>query len=461
MDIKVKQNIKPELAIARIFAAIIFADGLLSEQELQFLENVIKPKYKISTLNFQKLSCCTITQAIDVIMSTAGRKWLETCHQTSQSLVDDMELLAQSDGHITPREAMICLCVRLALEQKICTIISHEEDNLRFSKSEIIYVEPSEDATVNEEIKAHYDSIQYILHNFGYKFIYIPKIQEEFLGYSETYRKHLLQFLFPEIKHQDALDLMILTRLPAATTAGFSNMFLESEQLGVETGPSLLIKLPTRHTLIHESKTDFALLKIQDNVIDTIQTFFKKYDALAYRNYLQVQNGAHANMFQYRGFHRTFIEYIRNIVTDIQIHIQNRIVIRYGTLGDVHLPHRLLAAYLTVLYLSVKQKPLCKDLKQLNEQYAIYRKIYAAFQPYNCCEKDDFYTYMQIDYGKIASQHFGKLPNKYLQKMVPLYDRTKQIFYFNSLPPVQVVTYSVVGTPSFIPFVDWVESLKE
>ena len=461
MDTKVKQNIKPELAIARIFAAIIFADGFLSQQELEFLENTLKPKYGIASWDFQRIGMCSFSKAIHTILSSHGRKWLEDHHQTMLSLMSDMEMLAQCDAQITPNEALICLCARLALENKICSIFAYNEDNLRFSKSDIIYVEPTEDVDINKEIDNQYDNIQYVLHNFGYNFIYIPKVREEMVGFPDTYRKHLLQLLFPEDKHQEELDAMILTRLPVASTVGFSEMLFDDFLPHVDFCPSLLFKLPSTQSLRKNSGSDFALIKIEGNILQTIQTFFHKYNALAGKNYLQIQNGNAVNMFQYRGFQRTFIEYLRNIVTDIQIHIQNRIVIRYGTLGEVHLPHRLLAAYLTVLYFSIIQKPLCKDWKQINEQYAIYKKIYAVFQSYVCYEKDDFYTNMQIDYGKIANQYFGKLPNKYLQKMVPLYDRAKQIFYFHSLPPVQVVTYSVVGTPSFIPFVDWVESMKE
>lgn len=461
METKVRLNIKPELAIARIFAAIIYADGFLSQQELEFLEDTLKPKYDISSWDFQRIGMCSFSNAIHTILSPQGRRWLENLHLTVLSLMSDMEMLAQCDAQITPKEALICLCARLALETPMCSIVAYHEDNLRFSKSDIIYVEPTEEDAINKEINDQYDNIQYILHNFGYNFIYIPKVREEMVGYSDSYRRHLLQLLFPEDKHQEELDAMILTRMPVASSVGFSEMLFDEFLPQGEFSPSLLIKMPSTQSLRKNAGSDFALIKIEGNILQTIQTFFHKYNALAGKNYLHIQNGNAANMFQYRGFHRTFIEYLRNIVTDIQIHIQNKIVIRYGTLGDVHLPHRLLAAYLTVLYLDLKQKPLCKDWKQINEQYAIYKKIYAAFQPYTCCEKDDFYTNMQIDYGKIANQHFGKLPNKYLQKMVPLYDRAKQIFYFHSLPPVQVVKYSVVGTPSAIPFVDWVEGLKE
>ena len=452
-------TIKPNLAIARLFAAIIYADGYLSQHELQFLEESIKPKYKISNQDFQQINKCSFAQAIQVLTSHQGIKWLEDCYQTTQSIVDDMETMALCDGQISPKESLICLCARLAFENDLCSIVTYIEDNFRFSKSDVIYVESSIDAALNEEIENQYDSIQYILNNFGYNFIYIPRVREEFISFSDIFRKQLLQFLFPENKHQEALDAMILSRLPAASTCSFSNMLLEAAQPNITFTPSLLIKLPTKHPSSPHGQSDFALIKIQGGVLQTIQTFFKKYNALSGCNYVQVQNGSLMNKFQCRGFHKTFIEYLRNVITDIQIHIQNKIVVRYGSIGEVHLPHRLLAAYLTMLYFSIKEKPFCKDWKRIEEQYIIFKRIYTALQPYHSYEKEDFYANMQIDYGKIASQYFGNFPNKNIQKMAPVYDRAAQTLRFLHLPPVQVVLYSATGKPSNIPFTDWVDNL--
>lgn len=454
-------TIKPDIAIARIYAAIIYADGFLSQQELEYLEYVLKPKYKISTWDFQQLSKCTFAQAIHAILAPQGRKWLDSCHQTILSLVEDMETLAKCDSQITPKEALICLCARLALKTEMCAIVSYQEENLRFSKSDIIYVESCYDASINEEIDKQYDNIQFILNNFGYNFIYIPKVCEKMIGYQDSYRKHLLQLLFPEEKHQEELDTMVLSRLSIASSVGFSEMLFDDFQPETDSYPSLLIKLPSAPSSSRDSKSDFALVKIQGSILETIQTFFIKYNSLTKRHFLQIQNGAPINMFQYRGFHRTFIEYLRNIVTDIQIHFKTKNVVRFGSLGEIHLPHRLLAAYLTILYFYIKQKPFCKDWRIVEEQFCIFKKIYTALQPYHSYEKEEFYTNMQVDYGKISNQYFGKLPNKCLQKMAPIYNRTAQTLSFSQLPPVQVILYSKVGHPTYIPFMDWVASLSE
>lgn len=453
-------TIKPDLAIARLFAAVIYADGYLSEQELEYLENTLKLKYNISAGDFQQFSRCTYTQAIHILQSSQGKKYLEECQQSLQSLVTDMEKLASCDKQITPKESLICLCTRLAFESDICSIIAYSEDNFRFSKSDIIYVEQFTDKSVNDDICAQYDNIRYILHNFGYNFIYIPKVQEEFLHFSDSYRKHLLHFLFPENKDQEALDEMILSRLPSAATDSFSNVIFSDAQFDSAFPPSLLIKLPTKHAFSPNNHCDFAMLKIQGSIMQTIQSFFQKYNALAGRNFLQIQNGNMSSMFLYRGFHKTFIEYLRNVVTDIQIHIQKNTVIRYGSLGDIQLPPRLLAAFLTILYYSIKQKPFCKDWGRIDEQYALFEKIYSAFTPSHIYSKNDLYTNIQIDYGKIVSNYFGELQNKCLQKMAPQYNRIDQALYFDNLPVVLVIQYSKVGkVPKSMPFEEWVESL--
>ena len=145
-------TIKPDIAIARVFAAIIYADGFLSQQELEYLEEILKSKYKISTWDFQQLGSCTFAQTIHTILSPQGRKWLNSCHQDILALINDLETLAQCDSQITPKEALICLCARLALETDTCTIVSYNEDNLRFSKTDIIYAEPYYDELINEHI---------------------------------------------------------------------------------------------------------------------------------------------------------------------------------------------------------------------------------------------------------------------------------------------------------------------
>lgn len=454
-------NIKPHLAIARVFASIIYADGYLSQQELEYWEDILKPRYRINDPEFGQLNRCTYAQAVQTILASQGRKWLEECQLSALSIVGDMEQLARCDKQITPKEALVCLCTRLAFEHNGCTIISFKNDNLCFSKSDILYVEQTIDTEINNEINGQYDNIRYIMQNFGFNFIDIPKVQEEFHLYSDSYRKHLLQFLYPENKRQEDLDNLILSRLPSANTAGFVSMLFEPLLPDISFSPSLLIKLPTNHLLNPEGKEDFALLQIQGGIMQTIQTFFYKYNASVGRNSIQIQNGSMGNAFLYRGFHKTFIEYLRNTVTDIQIHLSTKKIIRFGGLGELPLPKRLMATYITLLYFAIKQKPFCKDYNRLDEQYAVFNKIYKVFNVHNEYEKEEFYTNMQIDYGKIIGQYFGKLPHKCLLNMAPIYNRVEQVITFRFLPPVQLVTYFNPICPKYQSLTDWVEGLKE
>lgn len=451
--------IKPDLAIARVFTAIIYADGYLSQQELQFLEENIKPKYHLSALNFQQLGKCSFAQAIHTILAYSGEQWLKKINQTPQSIIDDMVRMSQCDGQITPRESLICLCTRLAFETGFCDIISCEEENLRFSKSDIIYIESNYNEEINDDIIKNYDNIRYILNNFGYNFIYIPKIKEEFIQYSDSFRRHLLQFLFPDNHKQAELDEMLLTRLPSSTTSGFSNMLMEPFGSDLNYEPSLVIKLPTKHGLSPNGQWDFLLLKIHGNVLETIQAFFQKYNALAGCNFVQVKNGISNNTFICRGIHRTFVDYLSNSITDIQIHLHKDTLIHFGTVGQIKLSSRLLATYLTILYFTIKQGALYREWNRLDEQYEIFHKIYFHFRKYNEYEKDDFYTSIQSDFSKVVGK-FKEHSNKYLQKMAPLYNNKNFSMQCPLVPIVQVVKYSSVAKDPFpIDFVEWIENL--
>ena len=433
-------------AIARIFTAVINADGVISEKELEFLEGVLKPKYQLSDEDFDEAGGLSFVEAVQLIKREVG----SYSGISYKELIDDIDALAWADGNVHTKEALLCLAFRHAVDDGAnylgVKLVSCNENHLKFSKKEIIYVESEVDALTNEVIDCNYELINYLLQSFGFQFVYIPKIKERFLEYTDEYQKEILRYLYPYVDTNEMYKSFV-GRLFQANTVDFTNMLL-SDSVKDKVKPSLLIKIASTLDKSHDNMTDFILLDVTENgFLTTLQRFLSKYDNLSGQNTVQVLRGRRSNEFNGKSFHRTFVDYLNNMVSEVEIHLDHshKPFVQLGSLGAFCPPPKSLALYITLLYCSHKGEPFTKEwakANRLDEQYKMFCKVYQLITDNGVdSPTDDFYNNIQVDYNKLKSC-FGKLPNKYLHQFAPDYDKTTQTYGFGVLLPVRMVCYN-------------------
>lgn len=507
-------------AIARIFTAVINADGIVSTKELEHLEKVIMPKYGLKASDFKEVDY-TFAEAVNTIKTPEGERYLKKRYKKKEekkknrrgekdkkvlSFTEDMEELARADGGIHPKEALLCLSFRLAMEDDgTLSLVSFNNNELRFSKQEIIYVENEWDEEINEEISNNYDAIRYMLQSFGYHFIYLPKVREEFSGYSEDYKVQLIKYYYPSRYAETERDNLLgqfNNKLQGnidkyKVTKSFCEMLFEGNEHKIK--PAFLIKIGTTQKRNPNGLTDFIMLrirekevhntlactgcqyyndmfKIPDNrALDTLQHFLNKYDRLCEKNDVLVHRGGIVSSgFNLKSFYGTFLEYLYRRVEKMAFHI-------HGAVIDMHLGDSYtksfkinksncseLALYLTELYYSntggfvyesekkresLKTAMLDDDMfEQLTEQYEKFKLIYNGLTnggliPY--CKYNEELLYGE--FTTMQSNFREKIKGSpMVMKYFPPYDKQNKI----------ILIPEVICEVNGVLLREWVKSLK-
>ena len=422
-------------SLARIFIAVINADGIVSMKELGYLEKELNPKYQLLPDDFEKSKQMTFAEAVKVIKSEADNSYFDKFKNKILTVAEDMENLSRVDGdiHIHPREALLCLAFRLAVDTDYCEVISCHNNSLRFSKSDILYVntEKEQDSYFNAVINRNYYAIQYMLQSFGFNFVFIPKMMETFLGYSDEYLEEIIRHFYPDTKEIEATRDSIKYHLKEADTIDFTkNMFYGGESII----PSVLIKIGSTQNRNRDGLTDFILLNVDhEGVLKPLQEFLFKYDDLCEKNNLIVHRGRQNNEFQVKSFHRTYFEYLmqmaRKIIIKVDV-LKKKMTIEFGNVGEIKLSRaEAKAFYITLLYYSIKREPFTKNWQheeRMVEQKMVFDRIYDKLKNRTNNSKNDFYIdRYQILYGKIT-EAFKNTSNAYIQSFMPQYDEEKQ-----------------------------------
>lgn len=460
-------NIKS--AIARIFTAVINADGIISQIELEYL-NVLNEKYQLVEDDYENAKSLTFADAVGIL------KAQKLDDESYKTFVDDMEDLARIDKvlvlndvkkvlhdqlenvRVHFKEALLCVSLRLALDNVddvSCDVKSIKNDYMSFSKHEAIYVaseESKEKKAYDNEIDKHFDAICFLLQRFNYNFVYIPKIKEGFgeKNYTDAYKEQISRTVTTD---NEKLRDVVWNRIEQySETTCFTDMLFPDETVV----PSILLKIESTQKFNRDGLTDFVLLKIgKDGVLTAIESFLKKYHELCEESNGYKCYDLYHGQFNKKSFHKTYIDFLKNIVTEIHIYMYHNgdEVCHKIVLGskEMHIPDNLFAFYITVYYFYNNKDAFITTAKNKSEiekqkrQLKTYRGIYYYFtkQESNECK---FYenSLPSIKTSKIIREYFGKLP-KYLLQFAPKYDRNDSRVVFKHLFPIVFFEYKDSG----------------
>ena len=171
--------------------------------------------------------------------------------------------MAIADGVCVPREAMLLLALRYALgievekdnnnqEQYVINhnrkvkLISCPTGETSIASQYVIYIEGRYNEEVNESIRNNFEVNVLRLRQWGFDFIYIPSLIEEFRAMNVEYVKDVVSYMAPELT-EETINI-VYNRLLRMDTITFCNHVL-AEKLHVEevknATPSLFINIGT------------------------------------------------------------------------------------------------------------------------------------------------------------------------------------------------------------------------
>lgn len=255
------------IAAARLIYDIVGADGYVKNRELDIMDELLTPKYQLSDLEmYHEAMHHTFCDALFTV-----RTWKD--QDDIDSLRADLELLAGVGeygrgvrgitGFCSRKEAWLLTAFTYALRNDT-QLFSYANNDFRFSRSEIIYLENTYNPAFNEELKAKHRLFQAQLNEFGLRLIYIPSIRE-YLKEKRRVRKliKLMRYVNPFNKYEDADAQTIADDIDHIQTSDFARDFLSSsdiqsheENIFETMRPSFLLKIGTSVVACRDSTID-------------------------------------------------------------------------------------------------------------------------------------------------------------------------------------------------------------
>lgn len=334
-------TIKERIAIARIVSDMIKADNIIEESEIEMLNN-FKSIYNLDNHILSEARYIKFSTALDYLGALTDEEKI--------AFFKDVQKMALSDGACVPREALLLLALRYSFgierdkndrkeyivnHSKKAKIISCPTGETSIMSQYVIYIEGCYNEEVNDTIKASLELNVLNLRQWGFDFIYIPSLIDEFRSMNSNYVKDVVRYMAPELS--DETINVVYDRLLRMDTVTFCNHVL-AEKLHVDavknTVPSLFINIGTSfvpYTSVSgpvECYTEFLCIPVTGNVTDHVKEFVTAYSKLL--SFYAAQNSAsslsNSNRFKYFGFYKAMFDFLVKAEpkeSDIVIHPWN------------------------------------------------------------------------------------------------------------------------------------------
>lgn len=487
---KLKECVKR--AITRIIIDLINADGIVDENEIEYIAT-LKKKYQLTAINFIDAKKISLADAINTIIKSEKLTKQELCPMFSK----DIEQLVSIDGTVSPNEAMICLAFRYALDFPNAHVFKYEHHRIRFSKKEVIFIDSQQTDETNklyDEIYEYYDNISAIFASYGFNFVFIPQIKEEFISLNPDRLKQIIEYFYPAKHSKTYLDDFYQAMMQVDTFQ-FSSWILKSVLEITSIPPSLLFKISSSTIELDgkRKKVDnFLQLPVINNTYTlqrTIQNFSRKYSQLIKENRIQIIRKSNTQ-FNMHGFHKTFLDINIELVekmTAINLLLRKRrkdadgkiiqTSIRFGT-HEISMSIKELSYYLLIIYLKKSNNTPLKEMdKNQSDREWIkfeyyYRIIYSSIcklgREKRCeecinklCKSFKSKDYLDDSFHHICEKFRRYVYLKRVDDFLPIRIKNRDGDIYSINFPEQIKVIDTQNKNKEIDFVEWVNLQTE
>lgn len=391
---------KERIAIARIVSDMIKADNIIEESEIEML-NKLKKDYNLDSR--------TLSEARHIRFSTAIADLECMKDEEKIAFFKHIQSMAIADGVCVPREAMLLLALRYSLgiecnpkdkkqyqinHNKEVKLISCPTGETSITSQYVIYIEGKYNEEINDNLKKTLEMNVLHLRQWGFDFIYIPSLIDEFRSMNANYVKEVIGYMAPELA-DETIDI-VYKRLLKMDTVNFCNHVL-AEKLHVDAvknaKPSLFINIGTSvvpYCSVSgpvECYTEFMCIPLLDkDIVDQIKEFVQAYSKLV--SFFATPNPTNVsdspNRFKYFGFYKAMFDFLVKAEpkeSDIIIHPWNNLFeFPHVPIDDLKLTPQEAALYKLILECTYNHPlgglPSAYDVNYQKEIEKMYRKIY-------------------------------------------------------------------------------------
>ena len=348
------------VAAARLFFDMINADGVIDDNEILLFEGIgqhnlpndlnstsidlpylskeannlvrqggLRKKYGITIDDIQAANAMTTSSAIRILSQWQDHeekqevKFYPQTPYRAKNVQNDLRLLSKCDRDRDVSEAKLLAIVGLCLNDGVpkdqrAIPVSYTEQNMRFARKEIIYLEGKYDEGVNRSIRQNRTYIESLLALYGYQFVYIPAIID-FLKKKDKIDllKLIIMFSKPFYYKDEMRAEEFVKDLQGVTTADFTNSFSREANLDMDFPPSLLVKVKNstienvdeKNQIKRTNYADFIVIPVNDSVVDAVKRL--PDNILQHTDYMvSLVRKTHKEKLYSKGIHKTLIDYV-------------------------------------------------------------------------------------------------------------------------------------------------------
>lgn len=288
--------------IYRVIYDMIKADCLITEDELDFMENICST-YEIGTPEREKAMQMSLAQAMSELQRLTPNQSLQ--------LMGMLEQLVTKDGTCYREEALLLMAIRLALSPAESTqVLSLPRQPHMVDAGQVLFIENGFDAKANEQISQHYIHLLNTMRIGGFDFIYIPQMVKDLTPQGSCLLSKVVTHLAPP-RSQAETEAIVQSISQLTTERVFREILLGRMDFDI------LIDEPA--LLIHISQSDvngdildnFLVLRLHDDITQHIDHLVDSLLAMQKSPTLSIRNvSLSPNAFVYSGFYRILFDLI-------------------------------------------------------------------------------------------------------------------------------------------------------
>lgn len=297
-----------KIAIAKVIREMIKADSLIDESEIRDMKELLT-FYSISREHMAGAKGIRFADAINILKDLTKKE--------REQFYKKISSISLSDGVCLSSEAMLLIALRACLltnNEIEPLIVSFPTSEASFIDKYIIYIENKYDNKVNEEIKNNHRLLTSLTKLYGFNFIYMPDVSEEFKEMKPDYLKSVIEFISPNFTEKDIERTY--QRLCNLTTTKFYDEVITNRlklNLCKKDIPFLILNVGT--STLQDDKggikfsTDFLCIPITNGIINLIDEFINYYQSIVSIKHTLTVNGTRGR-FKYFGFYKALFDFI-------------------------------------------------------------------------------------------------------------------------------------------------------
>ena len=292
-----------KISVARVVSDLIKADSVIDSREMQ-LFSVVK-----SSKGLNK-DCLCDARFITFADAVNNLSCLEV--EDREDLMNLFKKITLADGMCNKDEALLMIALMYCLEGENEASMVHvqvPQQGLQLKNSQVIYVESSFDAGINEVISDNHHQIENAMRLAGFDFAYIPQIAKIYRETPSELFHDVLTFLTPNLNPKELEK--IHNQISSMTTIQFCK-----EQLNgklhlpgmTDTYPALLVKVG--ETVSENSIfSNFLKVDIEGDVLEEIKHFIYKFTSMMNAEYSIIKNVYNdSERFIYSGVYKQIMD---------------------------------------------------------------------------------------------------------------------------------------------------------